>query len=352
MIIEVDIPEFQLAIPGQSRTPKALWMRRAGKLDIPAYSGNDVVRAVKFKHDKNKFQTEIFRIGSRHYKIAEQWSPSGPKAGDARTMAHHCLCEGAWAWFVKNVPITTEKVPQITHSASGLTNKLRALPIYGDVAYRSPDELLRADYEAHMAGVQAGLVTINGYLFEPCGEPVYVVVGYGSHTVIDVTTDEELPTSSIAAFPLGRYEDAEAFAKSITDRGLTYGEIIHDVVEGAGSLRDDAEVRTLRNAAQIAAARFKDAYAGTNLLRDHVYELLDAVPLEDIAIYRRIRKLLETTEKTEEYADDLFNALSSARDSSFSASVFTDGNLFPLDEILALWEDRPIVLPGHHIATP
>jgi hypothetical protein len=356
MIIEVDIPEFQLAIPGQSRTPKALWMRRTARLDIPTYSQNDVVRAVKFKHDKNKYQTEIFRIGSKHYKIAEQWSPGagGPKAGDAKTMATYSLCQGAWTWFEKNVSIDTDKVPEMTHTATALLNMLADLPIYGEVTYRKPDEQLRANYEAHMAGIQADLVTINGYLFEPCGEPVYVVVGYGSHTVIDVTTEEKLPTSTVAVFSIGRYAEAEAFARMLAEtKGLTtYGEIIHDVVEEASSLRDDAEIRTMRNAAQMAASRFKDTHAGFYLQREHVDKLLDAVPLDDIAIYRRLKELLQVTDISEEYADELFNTLSAARDSRFSAEVFTDRNRFPLDDILTLWEDRPISVPGHRGVAP
>lgn len=355
MMIEVDYPEFQLAIPGQSRTPKALWMRRKAKLDIPAYSGNDVVRVVKYKHDKDKFQTEIFRIGSRHYKIAEQWQPgSGPKSGDAVSMAPYSLCDGAWAWFEKNVSIDIDKVPEMTHMASALANKLHELPVYGEVAYRKPDEQLRADYEAHMAGVVAGMVTINGYLFVPCGEPVYAVVGLGSHTVIDVTTDEELPTSTVAAFSVGRYAEAEAFARAVAEKKgtMTFGEIIHDVVDGARSLTDDAEVRTLRNAARMAAYRFEDTYVGSYLQRDHVQRLLQMVPLEDIAIYRRLRELLQTTETSDEYADDLFHALSAARDSASSAVIFTDRNQFPLDEVLSLWEDRPISLMGHRAVTP
>jgi hypothetical protein len=354
MIIEVDYPEFQLAVPGQSRTSKALWMRRKAQLDIPAYSGNDVLRAVKFKHDKDKYQTEIFRIGSRHYKIAEQWQPgSGPKAGDAMSMAPYCLCEGAWAWFEKNVSIDIDKVPEMTHMASALASMLHELPVYGEVAYRKPDEQLRADYEAHMAGVVAGMVTINGYLFVPCGEPVYAVVGLGSHTVIDVTTEEELPTSTVAAFSVGRYAEAEAFARALSEkRGTTtYAEIIHDIVEGASSLRDDAEIRTLRNAALVAVSRFKDTHAGYYLQRDRVDDLLDTVPLEDIAIYRRLSKLLQDTDTSEKYADALFNTLVSARDSEVSAKVFTDRNLFPLDEVLSLWEDRPISLPGHSVPT-
>jgi hypothetical protein len=354
MMIEVDYPEFQLAIPGQSRTPKAIWMRRRAKLDIPAYSEADVVRAVKFKHDKNQFQTEIFRIGSRHYKIVEQWQPgSGPKAGDAISMAPYSLCEGAWAWFEKNVSINIDKVPEMSHSSSALANMLHDLPVYGEVAYRKPDEQMRAGYEAHVAGVQAGLVTINGYLFEPCGEPVYAVVGYGSHTVIEVTTDEEMPTSTIAVFAIGRYEEAAVFARTVTEnKGLTYGEIIHDVVEGAEAIRDDAEIRTMRNAAHMAVSRFKDTHAGYYLQREQVDKLLDAVPLEDIAIYRRLRELLQDTDTSEKYADQLFGTLSAARNSAVSAAVFTDHDRFPLDEVLSLWEDRPISLPGHRAPTP
>ncbi|MBY3433897.1 hypothetical protein HFN89_07010 [Rhizobium laguerreae] len=355
MIIEVDYPEFQLAMPGQSRTQKALWMRRRASLDIAAYRVIDVVRAVKYKREGDQFQTELFRIGSRHFKMAEHRSPRGDgrKAGDAKTMAAYSLCEGAWSWFTKNVPINTSIVPEMSNSSSALANMLHDLPVYGDVAFRNPDERLRADFESHMAGVVAGLVTIDGNLFEPCGEPVYVVTGYGSHTVIEISTAEELPDSATAVFALGCYSEAEAFARTFAHKnGLRYGEIVRDVAEGAGAIRDDAEVRTLSHAARIAVSRFEDTYAGFHLQRENVLRLMQSVPLEDIAIYRRLKELSQTTDNADVYADRLFETLSDAENSTHSAAVFTDQRRFPLADILSLWEDRPISVPGHRAPAP
>lgn len=350
MIVDVTHPEFHLAVPGQSRTPKAVWMRRQAAIDIPNHQSSELTLAVKYKHASQKYVTEIFRIGTQYFRIAE-FSPgfgAAARTGTAAETASSALCHGAWSWFKKNVSIDTPRYPEINYDATSLVIHLRDLPVFGNLKLSKQDDDLRRDFEDHMEMVRAGLVTIDGYLFVPCQEPVYAVTGYGSATLIEVCVTERLPNSAIAAFPIGKYAEAVDFAKAVTQgRDLRYGEAIGDVTDCGEAIHDDTEIRSLRNAASLAASRFESVYAGPYAASYQAATLLQTVPLEDIALYRRLKELSEVAEYTEEYADNLFPALEEARTSRYSASVFTDSNQFPLAEVLSLWENRPITLPGH-----
>jgi hypothetical protein len=349
MTLIVDHPEFHLAVPGQSRTQKAVWTRREVAMDIPRHRSADLVLALKYKHTAQQFVTEIYRIGTQHFRIAEFKFADTPAAiaGNATEMTSSALCRGAWEWFKKNVSIATPCHPDISYAVSSLVKELSDLPVFGELKLTKQDEDLRRNYENHMEMVRAGLLVIDGYLFEPCSEPVYVVTGYGSATVIEVRIEDRLPNSSIAVFPLGRYEDAIKFAQTMTQgRGLQYGEIISGVIDCGSAIQDNTEIASLRNAASVAAARFESVHAGSYAASYQALALLQTVPLEDIALYRNLKRLSEGNEISEETADHLFNALDEARNSAYGAQVFTDSNRFPLAEVLSLWEDRPISLPS------
>lgn len=350
--MEITYPEFSLAVPGQSRNQKAVWMRRQATVDIPGHQADNIVRALKFKHRANKYLTEYFRIGAQHYRIAEYSLVSGddPVAGPASRLASATLCHGAWSWFEKNVSIDTPLFPlDMFRMANSLVHRLETLPEFGELKLSKQNDELRADYENHMDRVLSGLVTIDGYLFEPCGEPVYTVKAYGHATAVDVCIDEEVPDGTIGVFPLGRYEDAVEFARSLvyqqTFAGYTV--FIDDVVDCGLPLRDDHEVRAMRSAARGAAKTFEATYAGLYTGPHWASKLLDEVPLEDIAIYRSLKKLSQATDIASYYQDELFSALEAANHSEYSKNTFNSNGGFPLTEVLNLFENRPISLSGH-----
>ncbi|MCV9964562.1 hypothetical protein OIU34_21980 [Pararhizobium sp. BT-229] len=351
MNVEVTHPEFSLAAPGQSRNQKAVWMQRRAAIDIPGHEAADLVRALKFKHTANKFVTEFFRIGTQHYRIAEYRPAHGedPRAGSAEDMASAALCHGAWSWFEKNVSIDIPLASDMFRMAPSLVQHLGSLPTYGELKLSKQDDGLRAAYENHMELVRAGLITIDGYLFEPCGEPVYIVKSYGHATAVDVCIDEEVPENTIGVFPLGRHGDAVEFAWSLVDHRRFSGcaAFIDDVVDCGLPLRDDHEVRAMRSAARVAAKVFEATYAGLYTGSHWASKLLDEVPLEDISIYRRLKKLSQATEISSDYPEELFEALEEAKHSPYSSQTFTSHGQFPLAEVLNLWENRPISLSGH-----
>jgi hypothetical protein len=259
------------------------------------------------------------------------------------------LCKAAWKWVEKSIPIDTPLTNGLPYfSGDALFRILGSLPETGTLKLSNIDEELRDSYLKHMGEFAAGLISLDGYAYTPCSEPVYVVTGYGSVTVVEVQTEETLPEGSIAVFPLGACGEAVQFAAAISEQnGLRYGQILSDIYDSGDPIRTDYDARSLRQAAIVTARRFETLHTPYSPSQDDVRHLLNELPIEDIILYRSLKNIVKIIDLNDEISNRTFSLLEQALQSSTSSQLFTDRGLFPLKSVLDLWENRPVSIPGN-----
>jgi alkylated DNA nucleotide flippase Atl1 len=357
MKLSVDIPYLAVGIPKGSRKTKCVWMLQNIEFDIPVYTDNEIMTAVEWtQRDGHTDQKKVYRVGEVHFE--ERHVPYHIRGDRERAtlMADignfiTDMARGFAAdWKLKNLGFNFEEFPvelRTPATVAELKSLMSSLAHSVDVRLQSEDAAIGEAFRAAMGDFLAGMIIVDGVLYRECPEPVYAVHSFPGGTVIRIETSEWNGKNHIGLFPIGSYEEAREFAIANTRDGENYTDNLGDHFDCGVPLRSDTEYLSVILAARDVRNNYVSKYSsrwGDCAAASNVMELINEVPLESIATYRKVQALVGEYEKGNPVdADIVAEALRQAATDPL-AHVFTDDGRIPLMAIADLWDGRDVSL--------
>lgn len=192
---------------------------------------------------------------------------------------------------------------------------------------------------------------IGGTLCRRAPEPFYALVGSRSFGCEIKLAHDDIPDGMLAAFKLGRLDDAVRFLEVMNDgqpiqpahlpQGLTEGNCIHSSFDDVGLTVAHAACRALR--------AFKNGYDHDYMGRQSINRLMFETPLEHIAVARKLDNIIDNrgifhlAGDTERIVEVLEEIVSFGENSGFTPGKnWRTPHGFPLDLIVDMWNNRSI----------
>jgi hypothetical protein len=240
---------------------------------------------------------------------------------------------------VKEHPVTINNPT----SWGSVARTIKNLDPLRQIVVKDENPETRRSFQTHIETILSNLLIVDGTLFEGCAEPVYVVHSFPGHTVIRVETEENATYSRTAIFPLGKFDEARAFAAENTPEDEIYTDNISELEDCGQSIGNDTELRSLVAAARSARDHYVQKY--TNTYAPNVMALIEDVPISSITLYRKLSAIVRQYDAIGHAdADEVAQTLRDAAADPL-ASVFTDGGRLPLEAVADLWDDRAVHIP-------
>lgn len=351
MRLKIDLPCLHVAIPEGSRVRKAVWTREATSLDIPEHDSGDIVSAVSYRQAPADPVTTIFRIDDVHYRPAKINQDNSPfqdrqAAGepDWARKVKKIIVANAREWARINLDENMKPFPEDAHP-SRIEGLLSRLYRTDELQMKDIDQESTASFQNQISSIANGFALIDGDLYERCAEPTYAVSIYGAVSTVQVmaTRWPELKKTTVALFPIGKFEEAVAFARDTYGTPeIAFAGAVADLNDCGECLSDDTHERSLVIAARNAVTGFEEHFAADYVPKSRTKELLHETDLEDLSLHRYITKSLHGYDNAGYFnLDELSFSLRQAANGA-SKAIFSWNGRFPLEQVADLWDDRPI----------
>jgi hypothetical protein len=225
-------------------------------------------------------------------------------------------------------------------------------------------DALRISMETIQAAVAAEFVIIDNVVCRRTSEPFYAVTKDGNKVGLQACTDE-IPREMIAAFRLGRLDDARLFANTMVaedpdlvahplDNGSKWEE-----GPGAASQLDDVGL-TVAHGGVIALRRFKTDHHNEYLTKQSINRLMFETPLSYLTAVRALNEIIDERNEfliaadADRIAPILEDIVSFGERTPFS-NGWNGIYGFPYDRIVDLWNNQSIdidIAPAASIRGP
>lgn len=329
------------------------------RLDIPA----DAVEAVSYRNRKQIDPTTFFETGGRFFN--PETLPEGMVTGNGRSFPISATNnrEITLAASSRLYNRAVDQIGSFKLTKTERENLSKSLLDQPDVNSLPRDRIDWDDYEAERTRVfqtVSNFVLIGTHLCHRTVEPFYAVSSAYNRTGLSVVTDGNIPEDMVAAFRIGRLEDARTFARRLADYiqgnstvqvGFQDIDILTDN-EGTNSNFDDIGV-TLAVALDRAVKSFRHSFNHEYQGKVHIDDLVFSTPLDQLALVRDMNALVDnrTYHALAQDADRIGELIERAV-AFGNRSKFTNGFNNPLPLIYELWSDREISFTPYQAPRP
>ncbi|MBY3433899.1 hypothetical protein HFN89_07020 [Rhizobium laguerreae] len=205
---------------------------------------------------------------------------------------------------------------------------------------------LRDGLAAIRAAVASEFVIVDQIFCRRVTEPFYAVVGKRSTGGELQLCFRDVPAGMMAAFRLGRLDEARAFMGRLGEGG---NQSALPIVEGPGahSELDDAAL-SVANAAWKALMAFKSCYHHEYQSKQVVRSLMFETPLEHLTVARKLNDLIESrnifslASEAERIVPILEEIVSFGENSQFVTRDWLEPMGFPMELVVDLWNNQSI----------
>ncbi|MBY3155436.1 hypothetical protein HFO56_24220 [Rhizobium laguerreae] len=207
-------------------------------------------------------------------------------------------------------------------------------------------EALRDGLAAIRAAVASEFVIVDKTFCRRVTEPFYAIVGKRSTGGDLKLCFGDVPAGMMAAFRLGRLDEARAFMDRLGEGG---NQSSLSIVEGPGAHSElDDVALSVANAARMALMAFKSCYHHEYQSKQIVQSLMFETPLEHLTVARKLndivgsRNVFSLASEAERIAPILEEIVSFGEGSQFVMREWKEPIGFPMELVVDLWNNQSI----------